>query len=392
MDDLPSDIGYKDQGLTPSQLQSGQRAQDHGELTSSMAVVATPLVHVQQVDATPVFNSAPSGTGPPSKPDYMSGYPPAEPAGGGSSQSNNRFWIKVAVIASLLFGAVGLGVGLGVGLTTSGSSDKEPSTMVHVDQTSAPVTTNNIRATRTPTLAPVGGSTITSPTAAAPAPISSYPFTIPGSDAIHLSNRPDVSIPDVESEWPDNIFVRDALLAIRGQKETLPSYFDVSSCSQAVVSLEAPAAGFLNLCYIPSDNTLDITCDYEQVGPSGTDVTAGQDSPQTVGSFGGISGYTGLVGALVGVFLDDDIPTRNPPNALNFGASGIEFPTLSPKLGQVFYIGDGFTSDGTAQSFVAPTGATRVYLGIIDGEENGRPGFYTNNQGFYSGRLQVRCS
>ena len=34
---------------------------------------------------------------------------------------------------------------------------------------------------------------------------------------------------------------------------------------------------------------------------------------------------------------------------------------------QVFFIGDGMTDGGTVQSFIVPTGATRLYLGTMDG-------------------------
>jgi hypothetical protein len=84
----------------------------------------------------------------------------------------------------------------------------------------------------------------------------------------------------------------------------------------------------------------------------------------------GISGYKGPQCPLVGVFIDDTIPSSGPaPETLDFSAGGlgIDFLTLSPLLRQVFYIGDGVTSGGTFQQFIAPTGATRLALGIPDG-------------------------
>ena len=53
-------------------------------------------------------------------------------------------------------------------------------------------------------------------------------------------------------------------------------------------------------------------------------------------------------------------------------AAGIAFYTvlsLAPMLRQVFFIGDGFTSGAISQQFVIPVGATRLYLGTMDGSE-----------------------
>ena len=100
-----------------------------------------------------------------------------------------------------------------------------------------------------------------------------------------------------------------------------------------------------------------------------------------------ISGYTGPKGALVGVFLDNT-PTQNvatPPAALNF--TNTSFTSLSPGIGQVFFIGDGLTGtgSGTTQNFIAPAGATRLFLGIADGfNYAGQPGQYEDNSGSFT--------
>ena len=106
-------------------------------------------------------------------------------------------------------------------------------------------------------------------------------------------------------------------------------------------------------------------------------------------AFGGISGYLGPQGPLVGVFLDDAIPSSGAPVRLDFrpvssGGLGIDFMSLAPDLGQIFYIGDGITSGGDFQSFTAPAGATRVFFGIPDGFGFvGAPGAYDDNDGRY---------
>ncbi len=90
-------------------------------------------------------------------------------------------------------------------------------------------------------------------------------------------------------------------------------------------------------------------------------------------SIDNIAGYYGMpVNALVGVFLSDADPNSNPaPTPLDFGsgALGTSFASLAPQLQQIFFIGDGLTGSGTGsvQDFLAPAGATRLFLGTVDG-------------------------
>jgi len=86
--------------------------------------------------------------------------------------------------------------------------------------------------------------------------------------------------------------------------------------------------------------------------------------------------YNAPVDALIGVFLGSGLPTGNPaPGLLNFGSSGpgtivgTDFTTLAPALQQIFFIGDGRTGTGagSVQTFTVPAGATRLYLGTVDG-------------------------
>jgi hypothetical protein len=90
------------------------------------------------------------------------------------------------------------------------------------------------------------------------------------------------------------------------------------------------------------------------------------------------AGSVGVLG-LVGVFLDNSTPTGgSQPAGLSF-AGGLNFTTLSPGLNQIFWIGDGLTGTGSGilQNFVAPLGATRLFLGTVDGFE------WNNNTGGY---------
>ena len=83
--------------------------------------------------------------------------------------------------------------------------------------------------------------------------------------------------------------------------------------------------------------------------------------------------------SLLGVFLDDMLPTATPaPAALDFtSVASQNYTSLSPVLKQIFFIGDGVTDGGIIQEVVAPAGATRLYLGTMDGF-----GWYNNSGEF----------
>jgi len=112
---------------------------------------------------------------------------------------------------------------------------------------------------------------------------------------------------------------------------------------------------------------------------------------------GPFSGYTtaNFANALVGMFLEDSLPT-SPATPLSFvrgaptisGEISTDFETLSPVIGQVFFIGDGMTGTGSGkhQIFFVPPTATRLYLAFIDtcappGPQGGAPGCYSDNGG-----------
>jgi hypothetical protein len=82
----------------------------------------------------------------------------------------------------------------------------------------------------------------------------------------------------------------------------------------------------------------------------------------------GISDIHAPINSLIGVFLDSTKPSLSAaPTALDFSSISLNFTTLSPELKQVFFIGNGSTGTGNVQTFIAPTGATRLYLGTMDG-------------------------
>jgi hypothetical protein len=109
------------------------------------------------------------------------------------------------------------------------------------------------------------------------------------------------------------------------------------------------------------------------IGPEGDMNNISQTSP-----LNGIATITAPTVALLGVFLDDNIPSGfSPPPGLDFStAAARDFLTLQPVLRQPFFIGAGLTSGGVTQQFVAPPGATRLFLGIMDNV------FYDNSGSF----------
>ena len=139
--------------------------------------------------------------------------------------------------------------------------------------------------------------------------------------------------------------------------------------------------------------------------PSGL-ISPSEGSPTTfyvdMDSFGGISGMKLFestpadrrVMFLAGVFLTDDEATALAPASLDFSSTAIgrSFSELSPLLQQTFYIGDGLTGEGSGsvQNFWVPDGATRLFLGIVDGAYFvGGPDYYDNNAGAFSATFEV---
>jgi len=104
--------------------------------------------------------------------------------------------------------------------------------------------------------------------------------------------------------------------------------------------------------------------------------------PNFGGAENGLSNMICPLNSVVGVFLDDNVPATQgtPPATLDFSTSTTrDFSTLQPQLRQVFFIGDGLRNDGvTKQNFVVPNGATRLFIGSMDGWE------WNNNYGSFT--------
>jgi len=117
----------------------------------------------------------------------------------------------------------------------------------------------------------------------------------------------------------------------------------------------------------------------------------GANSFTPTGAFSGLK-MTDFTRPLIGMFLEDTLPASAPPTLTFYwsdssqGGIQTNFSTLSPQLGQVFFIGDigdGKTGTGTGaiQVFNIPPTATHLYLGFIDSCNNATPGCYSDNAG-----------
>jgi hypothetical protein len=189
---------------------------------------------------------------------------------------------------------------------------------------------------------------------------------------IHLAGRADITIPALNEESDVVIFTcRDGGVI----QETFPPGYQITPGAAFTFSATgltnfyggAPEEGF------PPDGD-----------PSGLEAE--------IFSFGGISGYRGPAGALLGLFLDDNIPNGEPPDPLDFTASGlgVDFRQLEPQVGQVFFIGDGRASNGQTQTFIAPSNATRLFIGLVDGYSfYGDPTCYADNTGSFNYRVDA---
>jgi Flp pilus assembly protein TadG len=116
----------------------------------------------------------------------------------------------------------------------------------------------------------------------------------------------------------------------------------------------------------------------EQIGHNNLTVNQSGNYDSQMYNSNGIADAWIPINSLVGVFLDDNAPNKtDAPANLDFrDPTKRDFTMLQPKLKQLFYIGDGTNSAGIKQTFVAPPGATRLFLATMDYYE------WNNNAGF----------
>ena len=151
----------------------------------------------------------------------------------------------------------------------------------------------------------------------------------------------------------------------------------------------ALAGGTVRLISVSGTISMGIASGYEDAEGTGAFAT-------DISSYNGISGIRAdRAGFLAGVFLGPTEPADPPPATLDFTAAGLGtgFLTLSPQIGQIFFIGDGLTGTGSGsiQQFIAPVDATTLCLGFVDGNNfTGLPGYYEDNTGQLTGTFQIQ--
>jgi PEP-CTERM motif len=123
-----------------------------------------------------------------------------------------------------------------------------------------------------------------------------------------------------------------------------------------------PSIGVVGISALQFSATGGISYEPGGVAPS-PDGYPGYFTTADNGPQGGVSNWDLPVSSLVGVF--GPVPPSAPPPT----GSITDFPSISPELGQVFFIGDGLTGTGTGtrQTFYVPPGATTLYFADIDG-------------------------
>ena len=107
---------------------------------------------------------------------------------------------------------------------------------------------------------------------------------------------------------------------------------------------------------------------------AGGNICVGQANINSSGNIAGIQ-TSGRSMTLVGLFLGPSLPAAAPAR-LTYTAGDMTLAAYTGiGLGQVFFIGDGRTTNvlgngaqgGTVQQFLVPDGATRLFLGVADG-------------------------
>ncbi len=118
-----------------------------------------------------------------------------------------------------------------------------------------------------------------------------------------------------------------------------------------------------------------------QIGPDGV------PGYSRVGPAGGLSRIeSSRAMMLTGVFLGPIAAVAPAPGQLPITDGN--FATLSPAIGQIFFIGDGRSVSDGIQQFVAPSTATRLFLGIADAYGFvGNPDAYHDNPGSFNASI-----
>jgi hypothetical protein len=173
----------------------------------------------------------------------------------------------------------------------------------------------------------------------------------------------------------------DVIVSVPGTSDPWLAGMPPGSTASAgdVAPAQSPAE-VLGLAFAPgslltfiSDGSTD-HCDFGSCGLAGADGDLVEPptghATGVGGAENGLSNVVAPIDSLIGVFLGPGAPDGSPaPAGLNFSTPALrDFASLSPLLKQTFFIGNGLRNDFTTlQTFVVPAGATRLFLGTMDG-------------------------
>lgn len=193
---------------------------------------------------------------------------------------------------------------------------------------------------------------------AAPLQAGAVSVHVPGTSNPWLAGMPQGSI-----DPPDSA---------PGQSPALAAGLDLGRLTVLTFSVRGAVAN----CGATSSSTLCCPeCGWAFPKPDGpVPGVAGAAEVFTHTAANGMSNIRAPINSLIGVFLGPDVPTQGAtPDTLDFSRNGLglDFLNLHPQLKQPFFIGDGLTGRGSGQrqQFFVPEGATRLYLGTMDGYE-----------------------
>ena len=155
----------------------------------------------------------------------------------------------------------------------------------------------------------------------------------------------------------------DIWLASQSDGTTVTGYFGIDTAPTNSPVLVSITAGNVLTFSASGSTSVDGSC---FAGPDGgcyLDESGLSPSPAS-------NTYKGPSDALIGVFLTSAITdvTTGPASLDYTQSANISQLTNTPSLNQIFFIGDGLTGtgNGSVQNFVAPTGATRLFLAVAD--------------------------
>ncbi len=160
---------------------------------------------------------------------------------------------------------------------------------------------------------------------------------------------------------------------------------DTEATDGPPLTMNVTAGSFITITNVSGAVNHDPTLGTD--GPDGNQSwTHMQDSPDGnhVGEQNNIQTLTAPLDSLVGVFLAG--ANTDAPSAANAPATANDYLTQNDnqiQLQQPFYVGDGTPVSGgsTAAQFLVPAGATRLYLGTMDGFQ------WINNGGTFTATI-----